>query len=93
MSVDDASRPVRRLPWQVAAWVWLALCIVVAVHQWTFWRSSHFGTDVMALLPQDEQAPEVGVATRQLPVARFHLAYRSLCQIACSGLFGVIVLS
>ena len=66
MSVDDASRPVRRLPWQVAAWAWLALCVVVAVHQWTFWRSSHFGTDVMALLPQDEQAPEVGIATRQL---------------------------
>ena len=66
MSFADASRPVRRLPWQVAAWTWLALCMVVAVHQWTFWRSSHFGTDVMALLPQDEQAPEVGIATRQL---------------------------
>ena len=66
MSLADAERPVRRLPWRVAAWAWLALCILVAAHQFTFWRDSHFGTDVMALLPQDEQAPEVGIATRQL---------------------------
>jgi predicted exporter len=66
MTVAADPRPVRRLRWQAAAWLWLALSIVVAVHQWTFWRSAHFGTDVMALLPQDEQAPEVGRATRQL---------------------------
>jgi predicted exporter len=66
MSLASERRPVRRLRWQVAAWVWLALCCVVAVHQWTFWRAGHFGTDVMALLPQDEQAPEVTRATRQL---------------------------
>ena len=66
MSLADAERPVRRLPWQLAAWAWLALCVLVAAHQFTFWRSSHFGTDVMALLPQDEQAPEVSRATRQL---------------------------
>jgi len=66
MSPSDASRPVRRLPWQVAAWAWLAFCLVVAVHQFSFWRSTHFDTDVMALLPQDEQAPEVGRATRQM---------------------------
>ncbi len=58
--------PVRRLRWQVAAWLWLAIVAAVAVHQWQFWRAGHFGTDVMALLPQDEQAPEVGRATRQL---------------------------
>jgi len=63
--VADA-RPVRRLRWQVAAWAWLAFCVVVAVHQGRFWRANHFGTDVMALLPQDEQAPEVDRATRQL---------------------------
>ena len=66
MNLHDAPRPVRRLRWQVAAWLWLACCGVVAVHQWTFWRASHFGTDVMALLPHDEQSPEVGRATRQL---------------------------
>jgi len=66
MTSADASRPERRLPWRVAAWAWLAICLVVAVHQFSFWRSTHFDTDVMALLPQDEQAPEVGRATRQL---------------------------
>ena len=66
MSLPDATGPVPRLRWQVAAWLWLACCVVVGVHQWTFWRASHFGTDVMALLPQDEQSPEVGRATRQL---------------------------
>ena len=66
VSSVDASRPVRRLPWQVAAWAWLAFCIVVGVHQFSFWRSTHFDTDVMALLPQDEQAPEVSRATRQM---------------------------
>ena len=67
MSPDGRdARPLHRLRWQVAAWLWLAVCVVVAAHQWTFWRAPHFGTDVMALLPQDEQAPEVGRATRQL---------------------------
>jgi predicted exporter len=66
MNVSAHTQPVRRLRWQVAAWLWLAFGVVVAVHQWTFWHTSHFGTDVMALLPQDEQAPEVGRATRQL---------------------------
>jgi predicted exporter len=55
-----------RRRWQVAALVWLAIVAVVAVHQWKFWQQGRFGTDVMALLPQDEQAPEVGRATRQL---------------------------
>ncbi len=66
MTARPAPRPVRRLRWQVAAWAWLAVACVVAVHQWVFWRAPHFDTDVMALLPQDEQAPEVGRATRQL---------------------------
>ena len=66
MSLAEAARPVRRLRWQVAAWLWLAACAVVAVHQFRFWSAGHFGTDVMALLPQDEQSPEVGRATRQL---------------------------
>jgi len=65
--VNDASPGiVRPLRWKIAAWIWLAFCGVVAAHQWQFWRAGHFGTDVMALLPQDEQAPEVGRATRQL---------------------------
>ncbi len=66
MTGADASRPLHRWRWQAAAWAWLALCVLVAAHQWAFWRAGHFDTDVMALLPQDEQAPEVGLATRQL---------------------------
>ncbi len=61
-----ADAPIRPLRWKVAAWLWLAVCAMVGVHQWQFWHGSHFGTDVMALLPLDEQAPEVGRATRQL---------------------------
>jgi predicted exporter len=52
--------------WRIAAWVWLALVVAVALHQWRFWQQGTFGTDVMALLPQDEQAPEVSRATREL---------------------------
>ena len=66
MSLAADERPVHRLRWQVAAWLWLAFCVVVGAHQWTFWRAGHFSTDVMALLPRDEQAPEIDRATRQL---------------------------
>ena len=66
MSLAVVARPVHRLRWQAAAWLWLAACLVVAAHQWTFWHGPRFDTDVMALLPQDEQAPEVDRATRQL---------------------------
>ena len=62
----DAATPVRRLRWQVAAWAWLAIVACVGASQWNFWTTGHFDTDVMALLPQDEQAPEVSRATRQL---------------------------
>ncbi len=66
MNLAADSRPVRRLRWQAAAWLWLALCVAVAAHQWTFWRAPRLATDVMALLPQDEQAPEVARAMHQL---------------------------
>ena len=57
---------VHRGRWRAAAWLWLAVVAAVAVHQWQFWKTARFETDIMALLPQDEQAPEVGRATRQL---------------------------
>ena len=65
-AAPDAGLAWRRRRWQVAAWVWLAIVGAIAVHQWQFWKTGHFDTDVMALLPQDEQAPEVSRATRQL---------------------------
>ena len=64
--MNDSTQPVRRGRWRAAAWLWLAIVAAVAVHQWHFWQSARFETDIMALLPQDEQAPEVGRATRQL---------------------------
>jgi predicted exporter len=63
---EPARGSAARRRWIVAAWIWMAIVAVVAVHQWRFWQNGRFGTDVMALLPQDEQAPEVGQATRQL---------------------------
>jgi predicted exporter len=52
--------------WAAAALAWLAVVLAVAVHQWSFWHHARVDTDVLALLPEDEQAPEVAQATRQL---------------------------
>ncbi len=46
--------------------LWTVLVLAVGVHQVSFWRSTRLDTDVLALLPEDEQAPEVGAATRRL---------------------------
>ena len=61
-----STQSVHRGRWRAAAWLWLAIVAAVACHQWQFWQTARFETDIMALLPQDEQAPEVGRATRQL---------------------------
>lgn len=53
-------------PWRIAALLWLACVLAVAVHQWQFWTSGRLTTDVLALLPQSEQAPEVGRASELL---------------------------
>jgi predicted exporter len=45
---------------------WALLVLAVGVHQVRFWRSARLETDILALLPEDEQAPEVGAATRKL---------------------------
>ena len=55
-----------RRAWAVAAFVWLALVLVVAVHQWQFWQHPALDTDVLALLPENEHEPEVSEATRRL---------------------------
>lgn len=52
--------------WAAAALLWLLFVLVVAVHQWRFWQEGRLDADVLALLPADEQAPEVNVATRVL---------------------------
>lgn len=52
--------------WSVLALLWLLVVAAVAVHQWRFWQAGRLDTDVLALLPQDERAPEVALATREL---------------------------
>lgn len=52
--------------WRVAALLWLLAVCGVAVHQWQFWQQGRFQSDVLALLPDDEQEPAVSLATRQL---------------------------
>ncbi|MEY4561368.1 MAG: hypothetical protein RLZZ618_645, partial [Pseudomonadota bacterium] len=43
------------------------VCVLaVGAHQWRFWHGAALNTDVLALLPENEQAPEVTLATRQL---------------------------
>lgn len=52
--------------WRAAALVWLLLVLAVAGHQWRFWQQDRIDTDVLALLPLNEQAPDVAQATQQL---------------------------
>ncbi|MFP2910917.1 hypothetical protein ACLESD_38960, partial [Pyxidicoccus sp. 3LFB2] len=46
--------------------LWALVVLAVGVHQVGFWRAARLDTDVLALLPRDEQAPEVDAATRGL---------------------------
>ncbi|MDZ5459467.1 MMPL family transporter [Azohydromonas lata] len=67
---DGVARPLgarrRGAGWPLLAALWLLLVLGVALHQWRFWQAGQLDTDVLALLPQDERAPEVELATRQL---------------------------
>ncbi|MGA9519817.1 MAG: hypothetical protein WBV82_00050, partial [Myxococcaceae bacterium] len=51
---------------RVAILLWTLVVLAVGVHQIDFWRSARLDTDVLALLPEDEKAPEVDAATRRL---------------------------
>lgn len=51
MPAGDAAAPWAR--W--LAWLWLALVLAVAAHQFQFWRAGKIDTDVMALLPGSER--------------------------------------
>ncbi|MEW6562774.1 MAG: MMPL family transporter [Pseudomonadota bacterium] len=52
--------------WRWLAGLWAVIVLLVAVHQVHFWRAARLDTDVMALLPENEQAPQVGEAMRHL---------------------------
>ncbi|MBK1612132.1 hypothetical protein CKO44_01440 [Rubrivivax gelatinosus] len=58
--------PRRGGAWPWLALLWLLVVLAVAGHQWRFWQEGRLDADVMALLPQDERAPEVGRATEAL---------------------------
>lgn len=63
-------RPVPRKPGVLAAKVhaalWTSIVLVIAGHQVQFWRAARLDTDVLALLPEDEQMPAIRAATRKL---------------------------
>jgi predicted exporter len=64
-----ATAPTSRLRGRsgvVVAALWLAFVLAVAVHQWHFWHADRLDADVLALLPVDEQAPELVMATQRL---------------------------
>ena len=52
--------------WRLAALAWLVVVLAMAAHQWRFWQQDRIDTDVLALLPLNEQAPDVAQATQQL---------------------------
>lgn len=48
------------------AFVWLVLVVVLAVHQFQFWRAARIDTDVMALLPASERTATADRVLRRL---------------------------
>ncbi|NMM80851.1 hypothetical protein B2J86_07885 [Acidovorax sp. SRB_14] len=52
--------------WRWAAIGWLLFVICVGAHQWRFWQQDRIDTDVLALLPINEQAPDIALVTQQM---------------------------
>jgi len=52
--------------WRLSAIAWLIVVLIVVAHQVKFWQEDRVAVDILALLPADEQAPEVDAATRKL---------------------------
>ncbi|AXQ29293.1 hypothetical protein D0B54_11590 [Solimonas sp. K1W22B-7] len=52
--------------WRALALGWLLIVAATALHQWRFWHSNGVDADVLALLPQDERQPAIGLATQRL---------------------------
>ena len=61
-----AQSPVRVGIAPVVAGVWLLVVVLIALHQWQFWRSPQVDTNVFSLLPHDAGSPLAEQATRQL---------------------------
>lgn len=63
MSVSDS---VRIDAARGVAGVWLLVVVLIAFHQWQFWRSPLIDTNVFTLLPHDASSPLAEQATRHL---------------------------
>lgn len=46
--------------------VWFIVVLAAAFHLTQFWQAARLDTNVLALLPEDEQSPVIGIATRKL---------------------------
>lgn len=46
--------------------VWFIVVLAVMFHLMQFWQGARLDTNVLALLPENEQAPVIGIATRKL---------------------------
>lgn len=51
---------------RVFAFVWLVLVVLLAIHQFQFWRAARLDTDVMALLPTSERTATADRVLRRL---------------------------
>lgn len=61
--MSDALHPRR---WRWLAFFWLAVVLLVGVHQVQFWTSNRIESDVLALLPEDAHDPALTQATRRI---------------------------
>lgn len=63
------ARTLRRL---VPPAAWLLVVLALAIHQWQFWHGAHLDTNVMALLPTDEQEPALHASAERLAKLASH---------------------
>lgn len=64
--MPSASAATQQRWWRVAAVLWLALVLGTALHQWWFWQHPSLSTNMLALLPQDENSSAASLATERL---------------------------
>lgn len=55
-----------RALWRRLGLAWLAVVLVVGVHQVHFWEAPRIESDVLALLPEDARDPSLAQATRRI---------------------------
>ena len=63
---SKADRPAGAF-WRAAALAWVLVVLAVCVHQFQFWKQGRIDTDVLALLPLNEQAHANDGVQRECP--------------------------